>query len=306
MAGSPLSYYANDALNVELFGAGGDGFTDDAPAIQAALNAAGPGGAVYLPARRYALRTPLTIPDGVTLRGAGRLYGVPSGNYGIGGLPLIAPVLAPQAGFSGSGVIVLDGTGGAQHGGQVIEGLTIDGSLVTSGSLRGIDAREAVAAVTIRDLLVYKVTGNGINASAVSSHPPDFWDVRTVKVSSVGGIGFHLNGLADSYFYGCEATGNTGDNWNIGNGTNSRYVGCKGENGSAWGWNVSGTFGASGYALFSACTSQGNTSGGASVSGAGTGTFYFSGCVFQEGTNTIAGTNTVKSHAWASGSFSPS
>ena len=54
------------------FSAQADGFTDDTPAIQGALNAAGAagGGTVYLPSGTYLVGTHLTVPPGVELRGA--------------------------------------------------------------------------------------------------------------------------------------------------------------------------------------------------------------------------------------------
>jgi len=62
--------------NVVDYGAAGDGKADDAPAIAAAISAAGPraeptGGTVYLPAGRYLVRSGLSLPPGVTLLGAG-------------------------------------------------------------------------------------------------------------------------------------------------------------------------------------------------------------------------------------------
>jgi Pectate lyase superfamily protein len=61
-----------DSGNVRTFGAKGDGVSDDAPAIQRALDAAhaAGGGTAYLPPGRYLTRSALTVPDGVTLRGS--------------------------------------------------------------------------------------------------------------------------------------------------------------------------------------------------------------------------------------------
>lgn len=59
-------------FNVKAFGAAGDGVTDDAIAIQNALNAAGVvGGVVYFPsvASWYVVGSTLTVPDLVVLRG---------------------------------------------------------------------------------------------------------------------------------------------------------------------------------------------------------------------------------------------
>lgn len=51
----------NPAYNVKWFGAVGDGVTDDATAIQAALNAAGQSRAVFFPMGTYLVNTPINI-----------------------------------------------------------------------------------------------------------------------------------------------------------------------------------------------------------------------------------------------------
>ncbi|HXN25191.1 MAG TPA: glycosyl hydrolase family 28-related protein [Candidatus Dormibacteraeota bacterium] len=58
--------------NVKRFGAVGDALSDDAAAFQHALDAAhkSGGGTVYAPPGRYLLKGPLTIPNGVSLRGS--------------------------------------------------------------------------------------------------------------------------------------------------------------------------------------------------------------------------------------------
>lgn len=63
----------NDWINVREapYNATGDGKADDTPAIQKALDAAGPEGAtVYLPRGRYLIKGRLTIPTATTLAGA--------------------------------------------------------------------------------------------------------------------------------------------------------------------------------------------------------------------------------------------
>lgn len=57
--------------NVRAYGATGDGSSDDRAAIQAAIDAAGPGGATILPAGRYVSGGTLYLPDKATLHGAG-------------------------------------------------------------------------------------------------------------------------------------------------------------------------------------------------------------------------------------------
>ncbi len=58
-------------FDVREYGAQGDEVTDDAPAFQAALEAAqeAGGGTVYVPAGHYRISSPLLVPSGVELRG---------------------------------------------------------------------------------------------------------------------------------------------------------------------------------------------------------------------------------------------
>jgi len=75
-------------MNVLAFGAIGDGSADDAPAIQAAIEAASVSGLnsgvqpiVYLPAGQYLINTPLVVlTKGLTIRGAGNAAGTGFGN----------------------------------------------------------------------------------------------------------------------------------------------------------------------------------------------------------------------------------
>ena len=61
-------------LNVMDFGATGDGVTDDAAAIQSAIDAIGAqGGVVYLPGGEFLIQSPLTLPSRAVLRGVDSL-----------------------------------------------------------------------------------------------------------------------------------------------------------------------------------------------------------------------------------------
>ena len=74
-------------INAKDYGAVGDGVADDTAAVQAALNAAEKEGPVcLLPAGRYRINGALTVPPGVTFRGASE--GVPHSEHPIGTLLL--------------------------------------------------------------------------------------------------------------------------------------------------------------------------------------------------------------------------
>lgn len=61
-----------NTVNVNDFGALGNNIANDAPAIQAAINAvSASGGLVYFPAATYLLQAELHLPSGVSLQGAG-------------------------------------------------------------------------------------------------------------------------------------------------------------------------------------------------------------------------------------------
>lgn len=58
-------------INVKSYGAVGNGTTDDTVAVQAAVNAAPVGGAVYFPTGTYIVSSPIKLQAGVTYFGAG-------------------------------------------------------------------------------------------------------------------------------------------------------------------------------------------------------------------------------------------
>ena len=69
---APLPSASGRLFNVKSFGAAGNGTNSDSAALQRALGAAARvGGTVYLPAGTYACPTPVTLPDGVGVRGDG-------------------------------------------------------------------------------------------------------------------------------------------------------------------------------------------------------------------------------------------
>jgi hypothetical protein len=265
-------------VNVKTYGATGDGATDDTAAIQAALNAAPAGQVVYAPAGTYAISSPIVVPTGVTLQGPSRTMGIPTGSYGIGSLPVQGAILKPSAGFSGGQVIFLASNASTQYGNQAIRRVTVDGNNLPGNTVHGIQA-DAVAGVTLEEVTVVTVGGDGLHAapvSATSFHPPDFWEVKSCKFSHCGGHGVFLSGLADSWFLDCESTGNgtsgTGNGWDIINGGNTRFVACKGENnGSGYGFNFHPLAGFGGFLWFTACSTSGNGLDGFRTTGGGVG-----------------------------------
>ncbi len=92
------------SLSVRTFGAVGDATSDDTGAFQRALDAAykSEGGAVYVPPGRYLFKGPLTVPDGVGLRGSFACVPSHSG---------IRDHAQPKPGADGSALFVTTGRG---------------------------------------------------------------------------------------------------------------------------------------------------------------------------------------------------
>ncbi|MDQ2941293.1 MAG: right-handed parallel beta-helix repeat-containing protein [Chloroflexota bacterium] len=99
---SPITRAAAGTFSVIDFGARGDGATDDARAIQAALDAAARagGGTVLLPAGTYQIGTLLYYPSNITIQGAGSAVTTIRNTTTRGGNQLM---LVPA--FAGSGYV---------------------------------------------------------------------------------------------------------------------------------------------------------------------------------------------------------
>ncbi len=141
-----------EGFNVKSFGAKGDGVTDDAAAIQTAIDAAATNGDVVFPGGDYLINTMLIIPSKSTLRGYGRSSRIVTGD--------VAPF---KCGVASPGAIVTD---------VVIRDLYFDttahitGQTVELWFIRCIDI--VVENVTVED---YWHFGIGIDSC-------QFWKVR--------------------------------------------------------------------------------------------------------------------------------
>src|SRR6185312_1584883 len=285
-----------DWVNVVSLGADPTGAGDSTTVIQGALNAAGLGQVVYLPAGTYKTSATLTVPSGVALTGPSSSFGVSFANYGLGGLPLQGAIIQPSSAFSGAfgagGIITLSGTS-AQGGGQLLENISIDGSnLPPANNLHGILISNAVACVTISHVTVYGGSGHNLggdclHAAANPNHPPDLLNIFSCHFAGAAGWGASLNGVADSYITISEATACTSGGWNIINCNNTRFAACKGEQCSAGpGWLFTAASGFTGIVHVLGCTSQSNDQDGFRVTGPGTGTYQMTGCSGDsDGTN---------------------
>jgi hypothetical protein len=188
---------AVDWLNVKKYNAKGDGVTDDAPAIQAAINAASAagGGTLYFPAGRYILNATLTWASGVNAIGAGaRVSILQSTNQ------------------------TLDCITGTDISGVTLQALQLSGPGRGYGS--GVRftrfSAPSTANISLRDMLIQSFGGDGVFCHELASST-----LHRVRVRTCGGLGFHLRSPQDTVLGGtstslisCSAEGNvTGGFW---------------------------------------------------------------------------------------------
>jgi len=114
-AGTSTMFMDSNEYNVMMYGAVGDGDTDDTAGIQAAIDAADAagGGTVYIPRGTYLLEDSLTVGDYILVRGDGR----------------VATTL--KRGFTGNLITSFGGKSSLQD-------LTIDGETGTWGAGQGV------------------------------------------------------------------------------------------------------------------------------------------------------------------------
>lgn len=212
--------YLAGFITPQDYGAAGNGVADDTAAIQAALNAALAGSAVYMPTGTYVTSSPLTIPSYVTLRGAVR--------QGMYGQNTQASLLKVSSGFSGTAAILIDGTSSAKSG-QAIESLSLSGISLVSGSTAGITVLNNAQNVTISDVTVAKFPGAGVafQFTSGSTFPTGGVLTRVTSWQNTG-YGFDLY-LTDAQFDRCMAFQNHSHGWRILRGTNNVWSLCRAE-----------------------------------------------------------------------------
>ena len=290
----------------------GAGFTFVAPSGDtsgttdtATLNAIGGGATALLLPGTFYVDAPVVLGSATALVGVFTGTGNPSANFGAGSLPLQPVVIQATPGFTGAGIITMTSSG-SQLGGQVIQGITVDGSQISgANTIHGISAVGAVAQVRISGVSVYGgnsrvMGGDALHLNSNGDGNPDAWIVRDSQFQKAGGYGVNMAaGVADSLWDGISCTANGLGGWFVVNGNDSRYVACKGQTSAAgYGFVLDGVIGFSGRVYFSHCGTGSNATGGWSLEGGGSGTYYLDWNRADEATPwTYAGSNSVRTPA---------
>ncbi|KUN76268.1 right-handed parallel beta-helix repeat-containing protein [Streptomyces griseoruber] len=235
-------------LNVKdtPYGALGDDRTDDAPAIQKAIDAAGQGDTVYLPPGAYRLASPLRLRLGVTLRGDWHPRSPVRTD-------MTASYLRPGIGtFTGEALIVVDpapargtSTDSAYGGGPRLYGLALDGRdqrATTGTAIDGIRVTPGVQDLGLDKVTVWRFTGHGLNAQNATA-----FQLTQVHAVDNEGHGFTWGdatgtggGLVDADLFQCHAQGNKGHGYDILNPDAVTMVDCRSESNAHHGYRITG------------------------------------------------------------------
>lgn len=263
---------ATDWINAKspLYGAVGDGVTDDATAINNALlaaNTAG-GGTVYLPwtANGYLVTGSINIPPMVTLRGQVRA----TLGYTPSQLPALSRIVAAASWAPGSSAGIVEirsmtaGGWTSQNFWSGLDQIMIDGHLNANTNLNAIRYVGPCFDTHLTDVMLYKAPHNGVTAATQSETGigPTFpWHQRWTRVAAYvcGFRGFDITNFTDSEYVGCMAFQNSSHGWNITNVGNSSFAQCRAE------WNSGSGFfmtGAGTGITMTGCTTDQNTQRG--------------------------------------------
>jgi len=213
-----------ESVSVKDFGAVGDGVTDDAAAIQAAIDAAAlVGGTVLFPVGTYLANSPINLKFGVKLQGSGRSYRFSSGNIFAGswikyrGTPESGALVLNSIQYcavsdlgincgevAGSVGIFLRSNNNPSCKHHSFERLNIFGAeLAVKWGNDNIDAAlEQVDDIAFRDIVLNScINGFRLSATNVS----DYSEISQVSMGNLSGVGFDLIGPGFMTIKNCAA-----------------------------------------------------------------------------------------------------
>lgn len=223
-------------VNVRDYGATGDGSTDDTAAIQSAIDEAGDGNIVFIPAGTYMINdTGLTAINPCIIQGVGE-----------------ASILQKITNTSGSYVML------TVNGGSTVQNLTFIGDWESHVASTGEYGHCVVATgggnIAIRDCLMESAWGDGIYINATDSVTVDNCKVqynRRNNISIIKGQNHIVtnslllkaghrksdNALGTSPRAGIDLEPNSGDSLG-----NTKIIGCEFQRNDAAGINVTGVY----------------------------------------------------------------
>jgi len=164
----------DEVVSVKDFGAVADGNlntgagTNNTPMFQAAINALGAGGVLFVPAGVYLLTGQITVPSDFTIRGAGNYCSI---------------LVAPAAFNNATGLIRCNGVGGPP---TTIENLAVSGQLGGAG-VASVGIYSVANGVFLRGLWV-----SAFKTNVVLGQTDNFLEWSAVEETVAGGTGVSI------------------------------------------------------------------------------------------------------------------
>ncbi len=231
----------------------------------------------------YYIDTPILPISQSRLWGAQQWSASENDNYGNGVGESGGTVILATGGFTGQAFINMTNSTGSQYYGVDLAFFTIEG-YEPSGAIYGMYVDGAWGACFMRGLCIHGAPSDNVHFTydSTSGKVPDDWLITDCKFScSFHGYGVYADFLDDSWIINCESSQNDKDAWYLSATTNTRLIGCKGENSGGAGFRFGGMYGGGGTTELIGCSTNLNQQDGflfdSSVN-SGAGYYTLTGC----------------------------
>ncbi len=220
----PLPGWCDDApwVDVRSFGAKGDGTSDDASAIQKAIDSVPAGGGMVLlgkPGDVFRIGSTIRIDRTIRLKGWGwnENYGVPS-----------PTTIVKDSRVKGSGLLVAGSR-------TILEDFVLDAESGNGGDGIALDGN----GITVRNVSVYRQGRDGVRVGRDDGGNSNSWAMTGVSAKNNGRHGFHFHSGSGNANAGVgtvlEASNNGGDGFFLGMAVANTFVGSLAETNKGFG-----------------------------------------------------------------------
>jgi|SRR5277367_2041617 len=240
-------------------------------AMFAAAGALAPATVLILaPAGIYNTSGGWVVPSNVIFRGAGAMGSSVTGIFN-------GTVIQPTSGFSGSYLFSLSQSDNNPTNGAPLSNIMINGSNYTTEPVDAIRIT-GPAMCQLNHVAISFMSGWGVNtildlsAGEIGAFGQIWTDVRVDSCGTSSGGGVNLNYAEDSTFLNCYIIGNTGPGWQLCGCDNTKFIGCRAEYNSTYGFWVTNASGvdwtyATGWVQFIGCSTDRNNFSGFRIDG---------------------------------------
>lgn len=204
---------------------------------------------IYLLCGTFLFNAQINVPVGTGILGAMPVQADGSQSYGNGPIGANLGTIIISNPGAGNAAFNISNTTTTPQGGQVLANFVLEGNGTPLGSgSKGIVLHGLVGAGVLDNVVVHRFDGPNlkIENDAGTGFVPDQWRInRCIFSASRSSFGVQIQDLPDSTITDCLSHGNALADWDIANSTNTKMIGCRGEDGAGIGMNLHG-FGTAG------------------------------------------------------------